>query len=80
MIPTQPDPELQPSITRSGGALYFTFRKAAPELIYTPQQSINLVSWTASTLPQQNLGSHQYAISLLSTPATQFMRLQVTLP
>ncbi|NJR41555.1 MAG: hypothetical protein HC767_01710 [Akkermansiaceae bacterium] len=61
-IPTQPDAQLQPRLTQIEGALYYTFRKAAPELIYTPLQSSDLVNWAPTTEAQQNLGAETFGV------------------
>ena len=80
MNPTLSDAHLLPRLSQATGTIQFNFRKSAPELIYTLQQSQNLSAWNPATLPQMDLGGGHFAVAVPQTPSPQFIRLKVTQP
>ncbi len=80
MTPTLSDAHLLPGLTQTAGAIQFTYRKSAPELIYTLQQSQNLSAWSPSALSELDLGGGHFAVVLPQAAAPQFIRLKVTQP
>lgn len=81
MDPNVADPGLLPSLSVAGGALRFTYRKAAPDLAYTVQENAALSgAWTTLDTTESTDGAGTFWREAPLGGATHFFRLHVALP
>ncbi len=73
----------QPVISRVGTDIVFTYRKVAPDLVYTVQETtaLNVPSgWLSTSAQETDHGDGTYSVTIPKNQVKKFLRLKVEVP